>query len=108
AEPVNKPPGLNAFLFPASDSGAMGSVETPALLRMLRPLTLGLWLMIFCVEAMNVITTGSGMHWLVVSLSTLLFGGVHIQFWYEESEQGRRFHRTIERMRGRIYEDEVT
>jgi PleD family two-component response regulator len=39
---------------------------------------------------------------------TLLFVGVHAQFWYEESEQGQRFRRTIERMRGRIYEDEVT
>ena len=31
-----------------------------------------------------------------------------MQFWYEESEQGRRFHRTLERMRGRIYEDDST
>ena len=105
---MNKPPGLNAFLFPASDPNTMGSVEAPAAMRLLRPATLALWLMIFCVEAMNIVTAGGSAHWLVLGLSTALFVGVHVQFWYEESEQGRRFHRTIERMRGRIYEDEVT
>lgn len=105
---MNKPPALNAFLFPSGDPNAMGSVEAPALMRILRPTTLALWLMIFCVEAMNVMTAGGSAHWLVLGMSTVLFVGVHIQFWYEESEQGRRFHRTIDRMRGRIYEDDVT
>jgi GGDEF domain-containing protein len=105
---VNKPPGLNAFLFPSSDPNAMGSVEKPSALRILRPATFALWLLIFCVEAVNLVTAGGSAHWLVLGLSTLLFAGVHVQFWYEESEQGRRFHRTIERMRGRIYEDELT
>jgi GGDEF domain-containing protein len=41
-------------------------------------------------------------------LATALFAAVHIQFWYEDSEQGRRFHRAVERMRGRIYEDSET
>jgi GGDEF domain-containing protein len=86
----------------------MGSVETPPALRILRPATLALWLLIFCVEGVTLVTSGGSAHWLILGLSTLLFAAVHIQFWYEESEQGRRFHRTIERMRGRIYEDEVT
>ncbi len=105
---MNKPPGLNAFLFPATEPNAMGSVEAPAAMRLLRPVTLALWVIIFCVEAVNIVTAGGSAHWLVVGMSTALFAGVHVQFWYEESEQGRRFHRTIERMRGRIYEDEVT
>ncbi len=106
---MNKPPGLNSFLFPSSDPGEMGSVEIPPALRILRPATFALWLLIFCIEAVNlVVTSGGNAHWLILALSTLLFVGVHVQFWYEESEQGRRFHRTIERMRGRIYEDELT
>ncbi|HEX6030375.1 MAG TPA: GGDEF domain-containing protein [Tepidiformaceae bacterium] len=105
---MNKPPGLNAFLFPSSEPGTMGTVETPPILKILRPASLAMWLIIFCAEAMTVVTAGGSTHWLLLGLSTALFGGVHIQFWYEESEQGRRFHRTIERMRGRIYEDEAT
>lgn len=105
---MNKPPGLNSFLFPSNDPNAMGSVEKPSALRILRPVTFALWLLVFCIEGMNLVTAGGNAHWLVLGLSTLLFAGVHVQFWYEESEQGRRFHRTIERMRGRIYEDELT
>jgi GGDEF domain-containing protein len=86
----------------------MGSVETPLLLRWLRPLTLGLWVIAFCGEMLTIVSTGQGSTWLVLAFITILFAAVHLQFWYEESEQGHRFHRTVDRMRGRLYEDELT
>jgi GGDEF domain-containing protein len=55
-----------------------------------------------------VVSTGEAVSWLVALLSAVLFVAVHFQFWYEESEQGRRLHHAIERMRGRIYEDNST
>ncbi len=105
---MNKPPMLNAFLFPSTDQGELGSVESPLLLRLLRPLTFTLWLIIFCVEVQTAISTGGHANILVLVLSTALFAGIHVQFWYEQSEQGHRFHRALDRMRGRIYEDEST
>src|SRR5690349_19602390 len=105
---MQKPPGLNALIFAPSEQNELGSVETPAILRLLRPATLILWLLIFCVQVQTVISSGSQGTWLVSLLMTVLFVGVHAQFWYEESEQGQRFRRSIERMRGRIYEDEAT
>jgi GGDEF domain-containing protein len=105
---MNKPPVLNAFLLPAQDTTALGSVETPLLVRLLRPASFAVWLLVFCVQAQTVIARGGGTNWFVLGFTTLLFAGVHLQFWYEESEQGRRFHRALDRLRGRIYEDEVT
>ncbi len=105
---VNKPAGLSIFLFPSSDQKALGSVRTPTVMRFLRPATFGLWLIIFSVQLTAIVTTGAGGNWLVLLLSTALFAGVHIQFWYEESDRGRRVHHAIERMRGRLYEDEAT
>lgn len=105
---MNKPPMLNAFLFPSTDQGELGSVESPLLLRLLRPITFALWLIIFCVELQTVISNGGHANILIILLSTALFAGIHAQFWYEQSEQGRRFHRALDRMRGRIYEDEST
>jgi len=105
---MNKPPGLNALLFMPAESSALGSVETPLVVRLLRPTTFLVWIVVFCVEAQTIISTGAGANWLVLFLSTVLFGIVHVQFWYEQSEQGRRFHRAVERVRGRIYEDEST
>jgi GGDEF domain-containing protein len=103
-----KPPGLNALIFAPNDQTALGSVETPPIMRLLRPATFLIWLLVFCVEAQTVISAHGGANILVLVLSTLLFAGVHLQFWYEESEQGRRFHHSVERMRGRIYEDDAT
>lgn len=103
---MNKPPALNVFLFPSSEN-AMGSVATSPILRVLRPATFGLWFIIFCTQAVTIASGETG-SWLIFVLSSLLFAGVHIQFWYEDSEQGRRFHHAIERMRGRIYEDDST
>lgn len=105
---MNMPSGLNALFFASSDQGEMGSVETPPILRILRPGTFALWFIIFCAQLLATVTAGQGLNWVVLVLSTALFAGVHVQFWYEESEQGRRFHHAIERMRGRIYEDEST
>jgi GGDEF domain-containing protein len=104
---MNKPPALN-LLLGASNDRALGSVETPPVMRLIRPATFVIWLVIFCVELQTVISTGKSTNLLALLLSTLVFGGVHVQFWYEESEQGRRFHRTFERMRGRMYEDDDT
>ncbi|MCK6565014.1 MAG: GGDEF domain-containing protein [Dehalococcoidia bacterium] len=105
---MNKPQALNAFLFPSADQRTLGSVETPAILRWSRPTTLALWLVVFAIEAQTIISTGTSRHWIALVLSSALFVAAHVQFWYEESEQGRRFHRTLEKMRGRIYEDDET
>lgn len=104
---MNKPPGLNA-LFGAPAEGPLGSVETPPILRLIRPATFVIWLVIFCVELQTVVSTGASANFLVVGLSTALFAGIQLQFWYEESEQGQRFGRAVQRMRGRVYEDEKT
>lgn len=104
---MNKPPGLNA-LFGAPADGPLGSVETPPVLRLIRPATFLIWLVIFCVQLQTVISTGTGANLMVVGLSTALFAGVHLQFWYEESEQGQRFGRALQRIRGRVYEDDKT
>lgn len=86
----------------------MGSVRTPPIVRVLRPVSFGLWLVIVCVQAITVIATGDLSAWPVVVISTVPFVVLHTQFWYEQSEQGRRFHFMVERLRGRIYEDENT
>lgn len=104
---VQKPPGFT-FLFAANDPGALGSVETSPLLRFLRPATFALWFIVFALELIGVVTTGEMGSWLVLVLSTALLAGVHVQFWYEESEQGRKVHHALERMRGRMYEDDAT
>lgn len=104
---MNKPPMLSAFLLPSAEQSELGSVESSLLLKLIRPVTFGLWIVVFCIEAQTLIT-GNGSNFLVIGLVTLLFAGAHIQFWYEESEQGRRFHRALDKMRGRIYEDELT
>lgn len=105
---MNKPPVVSIFFLPSATDGAMGTVELPAFLRFMRPVTFGLWILIFAVQVQQVSASQSEANWFVLFLSTLLFGGVHVQFWYEESEQGRRFHRTLDRMRGQIYEDDST
>jgi GGDEF domain-containing protein len=105
---VNKPQSLNIFLFPSTETKELGTVEVPPLLRILRPVSFALWLFIFCAQALTVATTGESVGWVLLAMSTALFAGVHVQYWYEDSEQGRRFHYAVERMRGRIYEDDQT
>ena len=77
---MNKPPVLNAFLFPSAEQNELGSVESSLLLRLMRPVSLGLWLVIFAVEVQTVITTGNRGNLLVIALSTILFAGIHAQF----------------------------
>lgn len=104
---MNMPQGINAILFP-SETKDLESVAPPPILRVLRPATFALWFIIFAATVQTIIATGetSGLFFLV--LATALFAAVHTQFWYEESERGRRVHYAIDRMRGRIYEDELT
>lgn len=105
---MNKPPALNALFSNSDEQREFGSVETLPILRLIRPAALAVWVLVFVVQAQALVTTGAGANWTVLLLSTGLFAGAHVQFWYEESEQGRRFHRAVARMRGRMYEDEDT
>jgi GGDEF domain-containing protein len=104
---VNKPQALT-FFFPNADDRTLGSVETPAVLRFLRPASFALWFVVFVAQVVTIVSTGEVGNWLILALSTLLFVGVHMQFWYEESDQGRKVHHALERIRGRMYEDEDT
>lgn len=105
---MNMPQGINAFLFASNEAGDMESVESTPILRLLRPATLALWIVIFAASAQSLVTAGTLENWLVPVLATGLFAAVHIQFWYEESDRGRKLYYQLERMRGRIYEDETT
>jgi len=105
---VNRSSGSSLISLSPSESRVLGSVETPFVLRFLRPASFALWFLVFCVQIVMLVSDSSQSLWLALVLSTALFAGVHIQFWYEESEQGRRLHSLLERMRGRIYEDELT
>ncbi len=101
------PQGLNGFLL-TSESKAMESVAAPPILRILRPATFGLWFIIFAASLQTIVATGDLSNLFVLVLATGLFAAVHVQFWYEESDRGRRVHHAIERMRGRMYEDDLT
>jgi len=104
---VNMPPALN-FLSGVGDGDELGSVQAAPLIRALRPATFALWFVIISVQVVALVATGERSNLLVTLVSTALFAAVHIQFWWEESEQGRRVARSVERMRGRIYEDDAT
>ncbi len=83
-------------------------MELPPALRYMRPITFGLWLAVFAVHVYAAATSSAGFSWLVLLMTTLLFAGVHAQFWLEESEQGRKVREGFERMRGQIYEDDAS
>jgi GGDEF domain-containing protein len=104
---VNKPSGVGLFFFPSSND-ELGTVSLPPLIRFMRPVTFGLWLAVFGLQMYGVASGSAGINWLVLTMSTALFAGVHTQFWLDESEQGRRIRDGFERMRGQIYEDEET
>ena len=53
---MNKPPGMS-LLFGSSNDKALGSVEAPPILRLIRPATFVIWLVIFCVEMQTVVAT---------------------------------------------------
>ncbi len=107
---MNKPQSLNIFLHPNADTKELGSVQATALMRVLRPASFALWFIVFVGQLIALVSTGTteAMGWLLLGLTTLLFIGIHLQFWYEESDQGRRFHHAVERIRGRLYEDDAT
>lgn len=105
---MNKPSGVGLFLLPSSSPDALGTVELPAFVRLMRPVVFGLWLIIFLTQAYQLATAAEEVNWAILIIATVLFAGVHVQYWYEESEQGRRFHRALEQMRGQIYEDDTT
>lgn len=105
---MNRPPALDALFSTSTETDDLGSVATAPVLRFIRPAVLAVWVIVFGVEAQTLVSTSRGANWMVAVLATVLFAAVHIQFWYEDSEQGRRFHRAVERMRGRIYEDNET
>ncbi len=104
---MQKPPGFS-FIFDTGEPGTLGSVETAPLLRIMRPATFALWFIVFCVQAVSLASTGEGANGILLALTTFLFVAVHVQFWYEESEQGAKVHTALERMRGKMYEDEIT
>ncbi len=104
---MNMPQGLNGILF-NSETKAMESVAPPPILRILRPATFALWIVIFAASIQAIVATGEMSGLFILLIATGLFASVHFQFWYEESDRGRRVHHAIERMRGRIYEDDLT
>ncbi|MFN0147117.1 MAG: GGDEF domain-containing protein [Dehalococcoidia bacterium] len=104
---MNKPPTLS-FLFPGAESDELGSVNTMPVMRVLRPAVFALWFIVTAAEAIALVTTGEIGNLYIALLFTGLFAVVHLQFWWEESEQGRRVARSVERARGKIYEDEAT
>ena len=104
---MNKPPSLS-FLFPGADADELGSVNTMPIVRALRPAVFALWFVVTAAQVIALVTTGEMGSLFISVLFTALFALVHLQFWWEESEQGRRVARSLERVRGRIYEDETT
>ena len=99
--------GLGSLLSAASPLARWGSVaEPPLLVRTLRWSTVVLWVVIFLSQFQAVVSRSSP-NWLILILITALFAGVHLRFWYGESERDRRV-RAIDRARGRVYEDELT
>jgi GGDEF domain-containing protein len=67
-----------------------------------------MWIVLTIAQALAIFAGGEKDIYLTLMLTTLLFVGVHLQFWYEESDQGQRFRRTVDKMRGSIYEDDIT
>ena len=104
---MNMPQGLNGILF-NSETKAMESVAPPPILRILRPATFALWIVIFAASIQAIVATGEMSGLFILLIATGLFASVHFQFWYEESDQGARLKRSLDKMRGSIYEDDVT
>jgi GGDEF domain-containing protein len=105
---LNKPPGLNFLIAGAESSDGLGSVQSLPFIRALRPATFALWAVIAAIQGIVIVTTGETGNMVTLAASTILFAAVHVQFWWEESEQGRRVARSLERARGRVYEDDFT
>ncbi len=104
---MNRPAALDAFV--VADSTQLGGrVMASPIMKLIRPATFGLWLIISIVQLGAILNgAGSGL-WVLGLLTTALFAAVHVQFWYEESEQGQRVHFAMDKMRGSLYEDDLT
>ena len=63
---MNKPPGLN-FLSGMVEADDLGSVRTAPLLRLLRPATLALWLIITAAQVVAFISSGATQGMIVVA-----------------------------------------
>ncbi|MGD9933643.1 MAG: GGDEF domain-containing protein [Dehalococcoidia bacterium] len=74
----------------------------------MRPATFALWFVLTLVQAVAIFSGGQKDILVTLFLTTALFVGVHVQFWYEESDQGARLKRSLDKMRGSIYEDDLT
>lgn len=105
---MNRPAVLDSLLSSDDSAPGMGAVRASPLLRALRPVTFALWIVLACAQMFAVLSGAGGTVWLMLVISTALFIGVHLQFWYEESEQGQSLRRSLEKVRGTIYEDEHT
>lgn len=86
----------------------LGSVTGSPIMKVMRPLTFALWLVLTVAQAIAIFTGGQEDLFVTLFLTTALFIGVHVQFWFEESDQGARLRRSLDRMRGSIYEDDLT
>jgi GGDEF domain-containing protein len=104
---VNRPAALETIVF-GDRPAAMGSITSSPIIKAMRPATFALWVILTFAQLAAMLAGADEDILLTLVLTTLLFVGVHIQFWYEESDQGLRFRRTMDKMRGSIYEDEMT
>lgn len=85
-----------------------GRVMASPLMKLIRPVTFGLWLLVTIIQVAAIAGGGGESLWLIGLMTTGLFAAVHIQFWFEESDQGHRVRFTMDKMRGSLYEDELT
>ncbi len=104
---MNRPAALETIVF-GDRPAHMGSVTGSPLIKAMRPATFAMWIVLTVAQGFAIVGGGEKDIWLTLFLTTLLFVGVHVQFWYEESDQGQRFRKTVDRMRGSIYEDDLT
>ena len=104
---VNRPAPADGIVV-SSDPSRLGSVTGSPILKVMRPATFALWFILTLVQAVAIFSGGQKDIFVTLFLTTALFVGVHVQFWYEESDQGARLKRSLDKMRGSIYEDDVT
>jgi len=104
---VNRPAALESIVF-GDRAAQVGAVTASPLIKAMRPATFAMWIVLTIAQGAAILSGGGEDIWVTLFLTTLLFVGVHIQFWYEESDQGQRLRKTFDTMRGSIYEDETT
>lgn len=104
---MNRPAALETIVF-GDRSAKLGAVTPSPLIKAMRPATFAMWIILTIAQGFAILGGGENDIWLTLFLTTLLFIGVHVQFWYEESDQGQRLKKAVDRMRGSIYEDELT